>query len=161
VNSGAITLRKVTVVDTGTTSLGIDEIGGSTPVTMDAVNVIARGTGTDVSSHATGTKLTFSNSNYSTVASSGGSSNTPPGTNGNQTAAPAFANPGIGNFHELAGSPTIDAGAAAADIGAFDLDNAPRVQAPVSAARASRPSAPTRSNHRFPRRRAAPSRSAG
>jgi Ca2+-binding RTX toxin-like protein len=41
---------------------------------------------------------------------------------GNQSAPPLLANPGGGDFHQLVGSPTIDAGAFDAQLGAVDYD---------------------------------------
>jgi hypothetical protein len=46
---------------------------------------------------------------------------------GNQTAAPAFANAAGGDFHQLAGSPTIDAGRGVIAPGALDIDRQPRL----------------------------------
>jgi hypothetical protein len=45
----------------------------------------------------------------------------------NQTAAPVFADAAGGDFHQLAGSPTIDAGTGPVGVGALDLDLQPRV----------------------------------
>jgi hypothetical protein len=46
---------------------------------------------------------------------------------GNQTAAPVFADAAGGDFHQLAGSPTIDAGTGPVTAGALDLDLQPRL----------------------------------
>jgi hypothetical protein len=46
---------------------------------------------------------------------------------GNQTAAPIFVDAENRNYHEAAGSPTIDAGIAG-ELGPLDLDGNPRVQ---------------------------------
>ena len=46
---------------------------------------------------------------------------------GNQTAAPVFANAAGGDFHQLVGSPTIDAGTGPIAAGALDLDLQPRL----------------------------------
>jgi hypothetical protein len=74
--------------------------------------------------------IDLTHSSYATVdtsLSSGTSYTFPqPGTNGNQTAAPLFVNAAAGDLHQLAGSPTIDAGIADSLIGATDLDGAPR-----------------------------------
>ena len=48
------------------------------------------------------------------------------GTNFNQTASPLFVNLGAGDFHEAAGSPTIDAGTDSPLNGPFDLEGNPR-----------------------------------
>jgi hypothetical protein len=55
-----------------------------------------------------------------------GATATPAGTGSNQTAAPTFVNAAGGDFHEAAGSPTIDAGITAPAIGTTDLDGNPR-----------------------------------
>ena len=52
-----------------------------------------------------------------------------PGSGSNQTAAPLFADLAGGDFHQAAGSPTIDAGdGSASDLGSLDLDRTARVQ---------------------------------
>jgi hypothetical protein len=109
-------------------------------LTLDAANVIAQSLepGRDdldidvnVMSSAT---IALTHSNYSTVDTtlSAGTnfSYTQPGTNGNQTAEPLFVNAAIGDFHQLAGSPTIDAGLSDPLIGGTDLDGNPRSQPP-------------------------------
>jgi hypothetical protein len=109
---------------------GIDAVtSGGDSRTVVGTNVIARGGFRDVLTGESGstTTVTLANSNYATVDDSAGGTITPPGTNGNQTAAPLFADPANGDFHQLAGSPTIDAGLGAADIGPLDLDRAPRI----------------------------------
>jgi hypothetical protein len=119
------TLRNVTAMGVN----GIDVTAGGNARTVSATNVITRGTSNDVRTDTSGggtATVTLTNSNYATPNNSGGGSITPVGTNGNQTAAPLFANAAGGDFHELAGSPTIDAGIAAPDIGTLDLDRNPR-----------------------------------
>ncbi len=70
------------------------------------------------------------NSNYASVDTtpSAGSnySFTPPGTNGNQTAAPQFVDGPAGDFHQLATSPTIDSGIGSPGNGPLDIDGEPR-----------------------------------
>jgi hypothetical protein len=53
---------------------------------------------------------------------------TPPGTDGNQTAAPAFVNAAAGDFHQAPGSPTIDGALADSHTGTLDLEGHPRSQ---------------------------------
>jgi hypothetical protein len=121
-----VTLRNVTAEGVN----GIDIVAGGSARTVSATNVIARGTSKDVITDASGggtATVTLANSNYATLNNSAGGTITPVGTNGNQTAVPLFANAAGGDFHELAGSPTIDAGLAAPDIGTLDLDRAPRI----------------------------------
>lgn len=128
-----LTLRNATIVDTAASGQGM-RTGGVTSgsLTVDALNTIARGPGIDVRTSASGTStntVALADSNYATVDNSGGGSSTPAGTNGNQTASPLFANPAVGDLHELSSSPTIDAGVAAPNIGSLDLDRNPRTQA--------------------------------
>ena len=108
------------------------QTGFGANVTLDARNVIARGAQYDVFAEVNpppGTAVVnLTTSNYATTQTSGASASiTPAGTNGNQTAAPVFANATAGDFHELAGSPTVDAGSVDSLIGAADLDGMPRI----------------------------------
>ena len=130
-SSGAltVTLRNDTLIGTGTAH-GIEtSVGGVNPITFNFVNTIARGPGGAVSdvrdtSTVAGTKLSFSYSNYGTVMSTGTATTTPPGSGTNQTAAPLLDS----SLHELAGSPTVDAGITEVANGPFDLDGNPRSQ---------------------------------
>ena len=135
VNGGGIVqakLRNVTAVGSGTGGRGIRFDSSTSSAAVEGVNVIAHGTASDVLAKTNNTvgptaSVTLTASDFASAPVSGmGSSATPPGTNGNITAPPLFADASAGDFHELAGSPTIDAGLAAADIGALDLDSNPR-----------------------------------
>ena len=123
--SGTMTLRNVTAVATGTDSLGLraDAAGSNTAILIDAGNVIASGAGADVRATETGSKSTsvvlLRSSNYDTVVVSGGAAATPAGSGSNQVAAPVFAD---ADYHQAAGSPTIDAGAVDESTGSLDLD---------------------------------------
>jgi hypothetical protein len=68
-------------------------------------------------------------SSYSHPAMEPDTTITPEGTEGNQTAAPLLVDPEHGDFHELAGSPTIDAGLEGAANGPLDLDGNARASA--------------------------------
>jgi Ca2+-binding RTX toxin-like protein len=125
------TLRNVTAAATGFggDALVVGASGGGNN-TIDAKNVIAFGTGADAAastdSLATAT-VTLESSNFDTQQEFGtGATVTDPGTGTNQTAALLFVNAAIGDFHQLAGSPTIDAGAAVDMMGTADLDGDPR-----------------------------------
>lgn len=103
--------------------------GSGTTVNVNATNSILHSTGTsDIYAHGTSAALTVAtdHSNYSSVDKSGATV-TDTNVNGNQTAPPAFANSGSGDFREAAGSPTIDAGVDNAANGVFDLAGAPRL----------------------------------
>jgi hypothetical protein len=124
--TGTVTARNVTASG-GASGFGIrlDASAGNQD-SLDALNVIAvNGVHADTdSSSAVSATMTLSHSNYATATHSGtGATVTPAGASGNQTAAPHLS----GDFHELAGSPTIDAGLAAPGIGSLDLDRNPRI----------------------------------
>ncbi len=111
-------------------------------LSANVVNTIAQ-PGYEMGSNASGLLIdvstgssasaVLSNSNYASVDSSLSTgenfSFTPPGTNGNQTAAPEFVDGPAGNFRQLGSSPTIDTGLADPLLGTLDLDGAARSQA--------------------------------
>jgi hypothetical protein len=128
-------LRNVTAVTTGSAGLRfgllLDASGGADLI-LDARNVIAVGATVDVraetnSDPSTSATLTLANSNYDAADTVGAATSvTPVGSPTNQVAAPFLANPSMGDFHQLSGSPTIDAGAANPLLGLSDLDGDPR-----------------------------------
>jgi hypothetical protein len=131
------TLRNVTAVATNGNSFGIEmhteDVG---VITLNATNVIATGSGTaaDVSATNNGTSVTINldHSNYDTENEPGASTTvTDPGSGTNQLALPQFSDPSSGEFHEAAGSPTIDRGADDGLLGPLDLDGESRVQGPA------------------------------
>ena len=71
--------------------------------------------------------MSHSNFRRSKVAANPGDARLKDG-GGNQEADPLFSAPAVLDFHELAGSPTIDAGGATAALGTTDLDGRPRIQ---------------------------------
>jgi hypothetical protein len=127
-----IGLVNVTAVVTGSTNAYGIYAGAGTGATVyfeEAVDVIARGTTDDISASADSTSTSIveiSHSNFSHVfqfAQPGGTAAvTSPSTNSNQTAAPAFVDAAAGDFHEAAGSVTIDAGVAEVANGTLDFD---------------------------------------
>jgi hypothetical protein len=131
-----ISLRNVTAIGTGATihSEGIKvNTSGPADMTIDAVNVIARGQEFDVQAlSVSGSRSTLDlrNSNFAThdaTVGAAGNFITSASSNGNQITVPLFASAATGDFHELAGSPTIDAGISDPLMGSFDLDYKARV----------------------------------
>lgn len=123
-------LRNVTAIG-GTTGYGIDvlaDAGEAQQLTINAVNTIARGGTGDVRTQAGTLPATVSltYSNYAQTDTSQGGTITAPGTNGNQTATPQFANLLTGDLSESAASPTVDAGIADPLLGPTDLARNPR-----------------------------------
>lgn len=122
--TNTVTLRNDTAIAAGPQSVGLfAEVESSTAdFTIAAINVIVRGGGADLDALGGGgtSKVTvaLTHSDYATVESSGPEASiTAPGTNGNQTAAPAFVDAASGNFAEAPSSPTIDAGSTEAANG--------------------------------------------
>ncbi|HET6831527.1 MAG TPA: Ig-like domain-containing protein [Solirubrobacterales bacterium] len=125
-------LRNVTAVGTSY-GLGFDYSGTGVDFNIDAKNVIADGGSSPFAdiragaSFGASTQVTLASSNYATefeTTGSGGISATvtDPGTATNQTAPPSFVNAGAGDFHQQAGSPTIDAGVLDGFTGTGDFD---------------------------------------
>lgn len=98
-----------------TTGSGIDA-----DIVLDAKNTVLRGDTDDASmttdDAAQSVTLTLDHSNYDSADifsfGAGAESITPSNTSSNQTAAPVFKDAPASNFHQMLGSPTIDAGAA-------------------------------------------------
>lgn len=124
----SVRLRNVTAVGTGS-GIGFNVGGSGAIFDIDARNVIADGAYDVVATASSGatTTITMANSNYATELEStvgGGTSATvtDPGTGTNQTATPLFVNAGAGDFHQVTGSPTIDAGVLDSFTGTGDFD---------------------------------------
>lgn len=130
-----IFLTNVTAIATGSSGAYGIYAGASTGATVsfEAEDVIARGTTDDIHADADSTSTStvdISHSNFSSVfqfAQSGGTATvTSPSTHFNQTAAPTFVDAAAGDFHEAAGSVTIDAGLANVANGPLDFDGEAR-----------------------------------
>jgi hypothetical protein len=100
---------------------------------LEATNTIAVGGPTfddvSVSGSIGGAQALFTNSDYASTTIFGASENlriTPAGTNGNITAPPQFVAASSFDFHQLATSPTVDAGLTVSTNGELDLDRNPR-----------------------------------
>jgi hypothetical protein len=112
-----MTLRNDTAIDADSgDAIHTRASGAASKLTVEATNVIARAENhPDVEVDDTGnafTEVRLSHSNYATVSGEAAplATITASGTNGNQTATPAFVDALGGNFREAAGSPTIGAG---------------------------------------------------
>lgn len=126
------TLRNVTAVSSAGNAIQVSAFGDQVQLTINATNVIAQGGGFDVSASASGSlfpiaAVNLSHSNFSTTHQAGGMI-TPPGSGTNQTPEPVFASAATGDLHQLAGSPTIDAGITDAANGTADTDGEARAQ---------------------------------
>ncbi len=131
------TLRNDTLIATGGAGHAVvaNAINGST-MTLNLTNTIARGTGADIfaSTDSNSKSMAIVNATYSNYANvqinngGGGSTTsvTPAGSAANQTGSPLFVSAAAGNFHEVVGSPTIDAGMNSPEDGTTDLDGNPR-----------------------------------
>jgi hypothetical protein len=132
-----VTVRPVNVTAVSASGDGVRVSGNlDSSATVNATNVIASGSPTDVRVQTSGggspsANALLDHSNYDTTASSGGGTTiTIAGAFTNQTAPPVFA-PGLGNFHQAAGSPTIDRGATGPPNGGpLDFDGEARAQGP-------------------------------
>jgi len=128
---GAAGVRKVTLRNVTALGMSIGAHDGAM-LTLDAANVIARSiesgnkdievnVGADAQMTAT-----FVNSNYATVGTTLSAGDdftyTAPGAGSNQTAPPQFVDPSANDYRPLPSSPTIDAGLADGQLGAFGLN---------------------------------------
>ncbi len=132
-----ISLRNVTAVG-GFAGIGFDLSGPDAAFEVDASNVIALGGGgpSDVdvrasASNGASVTIALAHSSYATeqeITNGGGvlATVTDPGTGTNQTAPPVFVDAAGGDFHQAAGSPTLDAGVLDAATGTKDIDGDPR-----------------------------------
>ena len=106
-----------------------DGSGGNESFGATASNSIFRGAGDDVRVVATGpaNDLDFEvdHSDYGEAVAYGAGAEVIEG-GGNLTAAAQLTNIAMGDFHQLVGSPTVDAGATQVDGGPLDVDGQPR-----------------------------------
>ena len=130
-----VVIRNVTAVASNAAGEGIHALGAAgSKLTVDAANVIARSeNGTDIAAERdvglSEAHFNVSNSSFSTFSDDPSTVTvTPPGTNGNVSAAPTFADPVSGDFHLKADSAGLDGGVADASVGSLDLDGTARAQ---------------------------------
>jgi hypothetical protein len=135
--TGTVTLRNVTAIADDAGGQGLHALGANgARFTVDGSGVLARAShGADVGALLFGgsnpeARVNLTHSNYATrVDELPYAPVTPPGTDGNQIAAPVFIDAAGGDFHEAETSPTIDGGLADSLTGPFDFDGHLRVQA--------------------------------
>lgn len=128
------TYRNVTAVATGSNgiAIGVNALGVNGDATIDLVNVIAwsapGGSALKARTDSSGAHATIHtiHSNYATKWSTGTHATITSG-GGDQGSAPLFVNAGAGNYHEAAGSPTINAGVNDPLNGPYDVDGNPRL----------------------------------
>jgi hypothetical protein len=126
-------LRGVTAWAPGTLSDGVsiaNFCGAQKRIAL--TNTIAQGGGNDLhattdSEPGTEAQIDVGNSNFDTAQATGTGAAIDQG-DGNQSAAPQLANPGAGDFRQVLGSPTVDAGLTSSDNGGADFEGTPRVQ---------------------------------
>jgi hypothetical protein len=137
-----VTATNVTAVArtfTGAGSYGLYvNAAGTSSVVLQGKNVIASGVDGDVRVETSAPGATAAallvNSNFATASTNGGpgTGTAPiPGANDNQTAEPLFAGFATGDFHQVTGSPTINAGTGGPGLGTLDFDRQARVQGPA------------------------------
>jgi hypothetical protein len=137
--AGSAVLRNDDFVSSGPEGVGLFVAGrnSGSNVGVEAVNVIADGVGLDVvakNEFGGEAGLSLSHSSFSTAEATGGATVTPTSTAGNLTAAPQFVDAAAGDFREMPGSPTIDAGLDSPLNGDLDLAGQPRTQGGCSPA---------------------------
>jgi Ca2+-binding RTX toxin-like protein len=126
--------RNVTAVATGDSSTGVraDSSGNGGSVTVDAVNVIASGTGADVTaiggSGGSAAIASLSFSDFDTQSEQGNATATDPGSDTNLTAPALLVNPAAGDVHQRPGSWTIDRGSNDVGGDTKDIDGELRSQ---------------------------------
>ena len=123
-------LRNVTAESTGLSGIGMRyTASASGNITVTAANVIAFGSGSpDISANASlpaAVTINIDHSNFPTAGGSGTGAQI--NATSHQIAPPLFVNAAAGDFNEIPGSPTIDAGVTDPANGPFDFIGRPRV----------------------------------
>jgi len=129
-----IHVRNVTVIASGANGTAI-RVSAATgcDLTLEGRNVIAIGGGSDLTAEvdinaSSRAEIDLSHSAFNDVVKSGANAFAPaPGTNGNISAEPLLADPANGDYTQLVGSPTIDAGRRDDRLGSFDFGGGRRV----------------------------------
>lgn len=119
------TLRNVTAIATGSSSFGASyRVSGGGSISLSAKGVIAQGSSADLRAGGTDpstSTITIDHSNFVTTSVLAGGTITDGGDN--QSTPPMLA---ADNVHQLAGSPTINAGAVDGSSGTTDVDGQSR-----------------------------------
>jgi hypothetical protein len=134
-----VTLRNVTILAATTGSAGVEiapygHAAANATVTVNATNAIIRGVAYDIiaspSEAGDSATVNLAHSNFATTSAAGAGtvSFTANDVNGNQSAAPLFADAAAGDLRQMAGSPTIDAGVTDAANGTVDVNGSQRTQ---------------------------------
>jgi hypothetical protein len=127
------TVRNVTAYSTFGEGIRVTA-GSYAQLLVLATNVIAQGGSRDVVAEivdVTGERradVSLDHSNFSSRFTSGGGVATAPGAPANQTSTPALVDDPLGDFREIAGSPTVDAGITDGANGPLDFQGEARVQ---------------------------------
>ena len=128
------TIRNSTLIATGANSVGFSAspsyMGpGVTTMTTTVQNSIVRGAAFGFSVFGDPTRTVIVNTDHSNYPAANNVGMTNAALNGTpQTEDPLFSAAGSGDFHQLASSPTRNAGAAVPALSATDLDGQPRNQ---------------------------------
>lgn len=124
----SVTLRNDTLFASGANSYGLDYSIGGFSVAIAATNVIAHGDVSDVAANAFSggsVSIQLAYCNFASTNAGGGTAIS--GAGPNQNVRPAFVNAARDDFHEAAGSPTIDGGVTDPANGNTDLGGNPRL----------------------------------
>jgi hypothetical protein len=114
------------------TEAGVEISSTGVNIYPELINSIFLGEGFGIRAYASGgghVEIAATHSSYAHPKIEANASITAEGTEGNQTTAPLLVDPEHGDFHERAGSPTIDTGLEGAANGPLDLDGNARSSA--------------------------------
>jgi hypothetical protein len=133
-DTSTLTLRNVTAIATGedqfSPAVMARASGMNAHILIQGRNVLAAAGQFDVAAEGhsgdatSSAAVNLTASNYDSQSEADGGTVTDPGTGGNQTATPLLATDG---YHQLTGSPTVNAGTAAPALGAADIDGEVRL----------------------------------
>jgi len=140
ISNSTLSATGVTAIGQGPGSGGIHINAGAmgTQAVLNLRNVIARGADFDIQAITTGSMaaatVVATSSDYAMTEigpGPGAEAVTPAGSGSNLTATPAFVDAAGGDFHQAAGSPTIDRGTSDGSLGPLDFEGQARIQGPA------------------------------